>query len=121
MGQVEDWLADYDPSDLTIATAASHSSLQIFHGAKQMGFNTIALANGDRDLRYYDAYPGATPDEIIRYDDWSKLADDAAMLREKNTIIVPHGSLIEYMGTAAFEKVEVPVYGNRHVLQWESD
>lgn len=118
---VSDWLAGYDPDAITIATAASHSSLQIFHGAKKLGFRTMALASGDRDLRYYDAYPAARPDEIVRYDDWSRLLEDAPKLREKNVIIIPHGSLIEYMGTAAFERVEVPVYGNRHVLEWESD
>jgi 5-formaminoimidazole-4-carboxamide-1-(beta)-D-ribofuranosyl 5'-monophosphate synthetase len=116
-----EWLADYDPSDITIATAASHSSLQIFHGAKQLGFKTLALARGDRDLRYYDAYPKAKPDEIWRFEDWSELASRAAELRARNTIIIPHGSLIEYMGTAAFAAVEVPVYGNRHVLEFESN
>lgn len=118
---VRNWLSDYDAGAITIATAASHSSLQIFHGAKKLGFKTLALASGDRDLRYYDAYPGAKPDEIWRFDDWSQLADRAEELRARNTIIIPHGSLIEYMGTAAFEKVEVPVYGNRKVLDFESD
>ncbi len=118
---VSDWLDQYDASDITIATAASHSSLQIFHGAKKLGFKTLALASGSRDLRYYDAFPGARPDEIWTFDDWSELPKRAAELRERNTIIIPHGSLIEYMGTDAFVKVEVPVYGNRHVLEWESD
>ncbi len=118
---VSDWLSSYDPNDICIATAASHSSLQIFHGAKQEGFRTLALASGDRDLRYYDAFPGATPDNIMRFDDWSELPAIADKLRDDNTIIIPHGSLIEYMGTEAFTKVDVPVYGNRHVLEWESD
>jgi 5-formaminoimidazole-4-carboxamide-1-(beta)-D-ribofuranosyl 5'-monophosphate synthetase len=118
---VSDWLNQYDANDITIATAASHSSLQIFHAAKKRGFKTLALASGDRDLRYYDAYPLARPDEIWRFDDWSELASRAEELRARNAIIVPHGSLIEYMGTEAFEKVEVPVYGNRKVLEWESN
>jgi len=118
---VRDWLADYDAGAITIATAASHSSLQIFHGAKKLGFKTLALARGDRDLRYYDAFPEAKPDEIWRFDDWSELLDRADDLRARNAIIIPHGSLIEYMGTQAFEQVQVPVYGNRRVLQWESD
>ncbi len=118
---VGDWLANYDAGDITIATAASHSSLQIFHGAKKLGFKTLALASGDRDLRYYDAFPEARPDEIWRFDDWSELPGRAEELRARNAIIVPHGSLIEYMGTASFVKVEVPVYGNRHVLDFESD
>lgn len=121
VAHVASWLEGYDLDNLTIATAASHSSLQIFHGAKKLGFKTLALASGDRDLRYYDAFPEACPDEIWRFDDWSELPARAEELRAKNVIIVPHGSLIEYMGTKAFESVEVPVYGNRHVLEFESN
>lgn len=118
---VSDWLAGYDTNDLCIATAASHSSLQIFHGAKKLGFRTMAIIQGDRDLRYYDAYPAARPDKILRLDDFHQLIDMAEALREDNVILVPHGSLIEYMGTEGFTKIEVPVYGNRHVLEFESD
>lgn len=118
---VTDWLADYDPSAITIATAASHSSLQIFHGAKQEGFRTMAIIAGDRDLRYYDAFPEAKPDETLRLDDYQDLLGMADELRAKNVVLVPHGSLIEYMGATDFARIEVPVYGNRDVLEWESD
>src|ERR1051326_6145654 len=53
------WLKGYDPKDLTIATAVSHSSLQIFHGARLEGFRTLGIAAGGRDVRYYDAFPQA--------------------------------------------------------------
>lgn len=120
MGQVNDWLAGYD-GQITIATAASHSSLQIFHGAKLEGFRTMAIVTGDKDLRYYDAYPQAKPDEILRLDSYHDLLDMADELRAKNVIIIPHGSLIEYMGAKDFTGVQVPVYGNREVLDFESD
>ncbi len=118
---VSDWLSSYDPNDLCIATAASHSSLQIFHGAKLEGFRTMAIIAGDRDLRYYDAYPKAKPDRILRLDSYHELAEMAEQLREDNTILVPHGSLIEYMGAKDFTQIQVPVYGNRDVLDFESD
>jgi 5-formaminoimidazole-4-carboxamide-1-(beta)-D-ribofuranosyl 5'-monophosphate synthetase len=118
---VSDWLSQYDTNDICIATAASHSSLQIFHGAKKLGFRTMAIIAGDRDLRYYDAYPEAKPDKILRLDDYHQLIDMAEALRGDNVIIIPHGSLIEYMGATDFTKVEVPVYGNRDVLDWESN
>lgn len=118
---VEDWLADYDTSDLCIATAASHSSLQIFHGAKQLGFRTMAIIAGDRDLRYYDAFPAAKPDTVLRLDSYHDLKGMAQELRRQNVVIVPHGSLIEYMGVQDFTQIEVPVFGNRHVLDFESD
>jgi 5-formaminoimidazole-4-carboxamide-1-(beta)-D-ribofuranosyl 5'-monophosphate synthetase len=118
---VGDWLSAYDPDEVTIATAASHSSLQIFHGARKLGFRTLALSDKKRDLRYYESYPRARPDDIVRYDKWSDLRAGAAALRERNVILVPHGSLIESIGAKAFAQIEVPVYGNRHVLEWESD
>ena len=35
------WLADYDPGQITIGVVASHSSLQILHGARLEGFKTL--------------------------------------------------------------------------------
>ena len=118
---VTDWLGQYDTSDLCIATAASHSSLQIFHGARQEGLRTLAIVAGDRDLRYYDAYPLAKPDKILRLRRYHDLIGMAEELRDQNVILVPHGSLIEYMGAKDFTAIQVPVYGNRDVLDWESD
>jgi len=34
---------------------------------------------------------------------------------------VPHGSFVEYVGADAFAELDVPVFGNRAVLAWESD
>ncbi len=115
------FLDGYDAKDLTIATAVSHSSLQIFHGAKLEGFKTIAIAAGDRDVRYYDAFPKAKPDRILqlrRYHDLLGLAEE---LREENVVLIPHGSLVEYLGPENYIKIELPIYGNRNVLHWESD
>jgi 5-formaminoimidazole-4-carboxamide-1-(beta)-D-ribofuranosyl 5'-monophosphate synthetase len=114
-------LEGYDPGDLTIASAVSHSSLQIFHGARQEGFRTLAITAGDRDVRYYDAFPRAKPDRILRlkrYHDLLGLADE---LRAENVVLVPHGSLVEYLGPDDYTKVRLPIFGNRGVLHWESD
>ena len=35
--KIDEILDGYDPSKITIATLCSHSSLQIFHGARKMG------------------------------------------------------------------------------------
>ncbi len=118
---VADWLEGYDTKDLTIATAVSHSSLQIFHGAKQEGFRTVGITAGSRDVRYYDAFPRAKPDRMIKLDKYSDLLDMTEQLRDENTILVPHGSLVEYLGADKYEQIELPIYGNRSVLAWESD
>ena len=36
--RIDEILDGYDLNDLTIATLCSHSSLQIFHGARKMGY-----------------------------------------------------------------------------------
>lgn len=115
------WLEDYDAKDLTIATAVSHSSLQIFHGAKQEGFRTMGIAAGDRDVRYYDAFPKAKPDRMLKLKRYSDLLGLAEELRDENVILVPHGSLVEYLGPDNYVNIGLPIYGNRGVLHWESD
>ncbi|HLF16308.1 MAG TPA: formate--phosphoribosylaminoimidazolecarboxamide ligase [Candidatus Thermoplasmatota archaeon] len=115
------WLKGYDQAGLTLATAVSHSSLQIFHGAKKEGFRTLAIGAGERDLRYYDAFPQAKPDRILRlkaYPDLLRMTDE---LRSESTVLVPHGSLVEYLGADNYARIELPLYGNRQVLGWESD
>jgi 5-formaminoimidazole-4-carboxamide-1-(beta)-D-ribofuranosyl 5'-monophosphate synthetase len=113
-------LESYDKDDLVIATLCSHSSLQIFHGAKRLGFKTMGIAVS-QDTRYYDAFPLAKPDEILRLNDYDEMLDRAGELQDKNVVIIPHGSFVEYLGTKKFEELEVPTYGNRAVLEWESN
>jgi 5-formaminoimidazole-4-carboxamide-1-(beta)-D-ribofuranosyl 5'-monophosphate synthetase len=117
--RIDDILAKYDTSDLTIATVCSHSSLQIFHGARKMGFKTLGLTVKD-NTKYYDAFPLAKPDKIVKYKDFDEMDERSSELVDENTIIIPHGSFVEYMGASKFENYEVPSYGNRAVLQWES-
>ena len=52
---INDMLATYDTNNLTIATVCSHSSLQLFHGAKQEGFKTLGIAVGQERKSFYDA------------------------------------------------------------------
>ncbi|MDW5563786.1 MAG: formate--phosphoribosylaminoimidazolecarboxamide ligase [Methanomassiliicoccus sp.] len=113
-------LKDYDPKDITIATLCSHTSLQLFNGAKKEGFKTLGLAVNQK-TKFYDAFPLAKPDEFLRFDSYDDFVDRAEELRERNVIIIPHGSFVEYMGTERFEAMEVPTFGNRSVLKWEED
>ena len=34
--------------------------------------------------------------------------------------MIPHGSLVEYLGSEKFKVLEVPTFGNRGILHWES-
>ncbi len=118
--KIDEILAGYDPSKITIATLCSHSSLQIFHGARKMGFRTLGLVTKHNE-KIYDAFPHAKPDEFIVYNNYEEMVERAGELVERNVVLIPHGSFVEYMGAKNFENFEVPSYGNRAVLEWESD
>ncbi|MEK6986568.1 MAG: formate--phosphoribosylaminoimidazolecarboxamide ligase [Candidatus Thermoplasmatota archaeon] len=109
-----------DYRDIVIATVCSHSSLQIFHGARQEGFRTLGIAIG-KQPRFYDAFPLAKPDEFLIVDSYKDIPDRADELVARQVVTVPHGSFVEYMGADTFAKLRVPTFGNREVLNWESD
>jgi 5-formaminoimidazole-4-carboxamide-1-(beta)-D-ribofuranosyl 5'-monophosphate synthetase len=113
-------LDGYDRDNLVIATACSHTSLQIFDGARKEGFKTLGIVVGQK-TKFYDAFPKGKPDEFFYIDSYTHLLDRAGELTDRNVIIVPHGSFVEYMTPGNFEELEVPTFGNRRVLGWESD
>ena len=68
-------LDDYE--DITIATVCSHSSLQIFHGAREEGFRTLGIAVG-KQPKFYDAFPLARPDEFLVVDAYKDIPEPGA-------------------------------------------
>lgn len=104
----------------TVATLCSHSSLQIFHGAKVEGLPTLGISVG-RPPRFYDAFPLARPDSFLSVRSVKEFATLTGPLRDAGAILVPHGSFVEYLGAEEFGRMDVPVFGNRAVLAWESD
>lgn len=101
-----------------IATIASHSCLQILKGAKDEGFRTIAVAT-PKSTPFYKTFPFI--DEVIeipKYTDFPKIENQ---LIEKNAIIAPHGSFVAYLGFEENKNMRVPYFGNKYVLDWESD
>ncbi|RLG25704.1 5-formaminoimidazole-4-carboxamide-1-(beta)-D-ribofuranosyl 5'-monophosphate synthetase [Methanosarcinales archaeon] len=113
-------VGDYDLDNVVIATVCSHSSLQIFDGARKEGFRTLGLCVGDPP-RFYDAFPRAKPDEFLSVNSYPELLDRAEDLLQANAVVIPHGSLVEYLGSENFEEFSVPTFGNRRVLNWESN
>jgi 5-formaminoimidazole-4-carboxamide-1-(beta)-D-ribofuranosyl 5'-monophosphate synthetase len=118
---IHDMLASYDKNDLTIATVCSHSSLQIFHGAKQEGFRTLGIVVGEQRRRFYDAFPLGKPDEFLMVENYKEILTLTKKLQDQNTIVIPHGSFVEYLGPDMFMTLQLPTFGNRDVLMWESD
>ncbi|MCX9013620.1 MAG: formate--phosphoribosylaminoimidazolecarboxamide ligase [Candidatus Methanoperedens sp.] len=118
--EILDILEGYDKENLAIATVCSHSSLQIFDGARKEGFRTIGICIG-KPPKFYDAFPRAKPDEFFSVKDYKEILTRTDELAAKNAIIIPHGSFVEYLGASNFVNLRLPTFGNRHVLEWESD
>ena len=117
---LEELLSTYDTKNLTIATVCSHSSLQIFNGAKKEGFKTLGISIGEVK-KFYDAFPLGKPNEFFTVDNYKDIPKYSDELRQKNVVVIPHGSFVEYLGPKNFLTLQVPTFGNRHVLMWESD
>jgi 5-formaminoimidazole-4-carboxamide-1-(beta)-D-ribofuranosyl 5'-monophosphate synthetase len=112
-------LEEYDKNNLVISTLCSHTSLQIFHGARKEGFSTLGISVGPPP-KFYNAFPQGKPDDFFVVKDHKDIPDYAEELQKRNVILIPHGSFVEYLGPENFERIEVPTFGNRKVLDWES-
>ncbi|MBI5224137.1 formate--phosphoribosylaminoimidazolecarboxamide ligase [Candidatus Micrarchaeota archaeon] len=112
--RIDEILASYK-NKFKIATICSHSSLQIFKGAREEGIETIGIVQrGKRKL--YESFPYGRPDTFIEVEDYRDFPTEE-LVKEK-AIVIPHGSFVEYVGEK-FDDLEVPVYGNRKSIVWE--
>lgn len=109
-------------SKITIATLGSHSALQILKGAKDEGFRT-ALVCLKRRLGLYSRFKKLI-DEVILVDSFAEAASPEVQdkLLSLNAILIPHGSLVEYVNLETIEeRFKVPIFGNKYILRWEAD
>ena len=101
-----------------IATLGSHSALQILKGACDEGFKTICVATKNR-VPLYNRFKFIDKIyEISSFTDFTKVEEK--LIREK-AIIIPHGSFVAYLGVEKNKKMKVAYFGNKKVLDWESD
>ncbi len=106
-------------SKYTIATIGSHSALQILKGAKDEGFKTLVICNEER-ARLYSLY-NKFIDKVIIINSWSDFPKLEKDLIKQNTIIIPHGTFVAYLGLEENKKMKVDYFGNKAVLDWEAD
>ena len=111
--KIEEIISNY--KKFKIATICSHSSLQIFKGAREEGIKTIGIVKKDK-RKLYESFPLGRPDEFIEVDDYRDVPVDE--LVDEESIVIPHGSFVEYVGEK-FDDLEVPIYGNRNSIVWE--
>ncbi len=101
-----------------IATLGSHSALQILKGAKDEGFRTILICPSDR-LSLYKRFKFI--DRIIEIKSYSEFPKIEKDLIKEKAILIPHGSFVAYLGMEENKNMKVPYYGNKKVLDVESD
>lgn len=113
--------ASTNPKDFVVATIASHSSLQILKGAKDEGFRTLAICKKGTERIYNERGYGVADDiiSVDKFEDWN--AELEQELIKRNTIIIPHGSFIAYMGHDRVCAMSAMYYGTKEILEWESD
>jgi len=104
----------------SIATLGSHCALQVLKGAKDEGFKTILVCEKKRE-RLYRRFPFI--DELIIVEKFSDILNQEIQdkLKQQDAILIPHGTLIAQMNSEEIESINVPIFGNKWILRWESD
>lgn len=102
----------------TIATLGSHSALQILYGAKQENFKTLLITTPDRET-FYKRF--SFIDEIKTIPTFADFPSLEQELKDKNIIIIPHGSFVSYLGVEKNKNMQLPYFGNKAVLDWEQN
>src|SRR3989338_449596 len=107
-----------DYQKYTIATLGSHSALQILHGAKSENFKTLLITTPERE-KFYKRFSFIDEVKIIKtFADFPTVEHE---LKDKNVIIIPHGSFVAYLGVEKNKSMALPYFGNKAVLDWEQD
>ncbi len=105
---------------ISVATLGSHCALQLLKGAKDEGLKTLLICEKKRKGLYQRF---KFIDELIFVDSFSEILEQKceSVLRKNNSILIPHGTLIAQMNSEQIESIKTPVFGNKHILRWESD
>ncbi|MBL4695077.1 DUF1297 domain-containing protein [Candidatus Gracilibacteria bacterium] len=123
-------LKGYDRDQVRIAVLGGHSALDVCHGAKKHGFETVVVAQKGREKtfeKYYKSRDGkGCVDHVILVDKFEDVLDEKVQdqLRELNCIFIHNRYFWVYFSD--FSKVEkdfkVPIFGLRKgVLLEERD
>lgn len=124
--QMQKVVQNYSAGNITIGVLGGHSALDICHGAKKLGFKTLAVCRKGRDKtysKYFKSRDGkGCVDDIILVDDFKDVVKPEIQkeLLKRNTIFIHNRYFWVYCD---FEKIEndfkVPIYGSRTMLKLE--
>ena len=122
----------YDSQKVRIGTIASHSALDVFDGAVEEGFRTLAVCQKGREAtyaRYFrcqrdkkgKALRGSV-DDLLLLDRFSQILEEKNQqaLRKTSTLFVPNRALTSYLPVQDVEdKLRLPLLGSRNLLASE--
>ncbi len=114
-------LEDYNKDEITIGVIGSHSALEIGHGVKQEGLNSVVICQKGRETVYTKYYKNLFTEAMV-LDNFKDMANEENQekLRELNTIFVPSRSFSVYVGYDTIENdFLIPMLGNRSMLRME--
>jgi 5-formaminoimidazole-4-carboxamide-1-(beta)-D-ribofuranosyl 5'-monophosphate synthetase len=97
-----------------IGTIASHSALNILSGARAEGFETVLVSTPDR-VEFYESF--GLKSSIVQVESFDEILD----LKMDDTIWIPHGSFVAYIGAEKILKSDMSMFGNQELLRWEED
>jgi 5-formaminoimidazole-4-carboxamide-1-(beta)-D-ribofuranosyl 5'-monophosphate synthetase len=105
---------------ISVATLGSHCALQLLKGAKDEGLKTLLICEKKRESLYRRF---KFIDELILVDSFSEIINERceSILQKNNSVLIPHGTLISQMSSEQIESIKIPMFGNKHILRWESD
>jgi 5-formaminoimidazole-4-carboxamide-1-(beta)-D-ribofuranosyl 5'-monophosphate synthetase len=114
-------VTEYDLRNVRIGVLGSHSALEVAHGAKQEGFETVVVCQKGREKTYARYYRNLF-DHVLLLDKFVDTVreENQKKLVDLNTVFVPNRSFSVYVGYDNIEqKFNVPLFGNRSILRSE--
>ncbi len=127
--QIKKILSNYDKKKITIGVLGGHSALDVCHGAKKLGFRTVAVCQKGREQtysKYFKSRDGKDKkgivDEVILVEKFSDIVKDDVQerLRKLNTIFVHNRYFWVYCNYSDIEnKFLVPIFGTRDMVKLE--
>ena len=107
---IDEVIAGYNRKKLTVCTLGSHSALQIAKGARDEGLANLLICT-KKNSAFYKEWP--VVDEVLTVDSYKDVLSEKLQekLRERNAILIPHGSFVEYVGSGnILEKLNVHLH-----------
>ncbi|AEH60351.1 IMP biosynthesis enzyme PurP domain protein [Methanosalsum zhilinae DSM 4017] len=130
--EIIDITKDYDTENINVGSVASHSALDIFDGAVEEGFRTLAICQYGREKTYSHYFRAqresngklcrGVVDDSICFDHFREItaSQNQQKLISENTLFIPNRSFTSYCGIEDIENdFRVPLVGSRNMLRSE--